>query len=155
MSTKKLVMLGMSMIAVAVGLLIYTSAVSQDRAGPAKQVEEGRCPNCNRVMPRSAGGECPFCKLSGAQGGKGTEARGGTGTDFVLFFLIVFLAAGGGYLIVRSTGSKFWRRKRDEPAYHTRCPQCKRKVRYLATQVGRPVLCPTCRWTLTPPVPRT
>jgi hypothetical protein len=153
MNTKQLVLLGMGMIAVAVGLLIYSSAVSQTRVGPAKPMEEGRCPDCGRDIPSRAGGECPFCKLTQAKGGKGTEGREFTRTDYVLFFLIVFLAGGGGYLIVRSTGHKFRRRKRNAPTFHTRCPHCKRKVRYFADQAGRPVLCPTCHWTLTPPVP--
>jgi Zn finger protein HypA/HybF involved in hydrogenase expression len=157
MRTKPLVLLGVGMIAVALGLLVYSSAVTQDRIAASKAVDENHCPDCGRELPKGAAGECPFCKMLQVGAGKGPGAATGrrfTRTDYVLFFLIVFLACGGGYLIFRSTDFKSRRKKREEPAYYTRCPHCKRKVRYVASQVGRIVLCPTCRYTLTLTPPR-
>jgi DNA-directed RNA polymerase subunit RPC12/RpoP len=158
MSTKQLILLGLGMIAVSVGLLIYSSAMTQNRIGSARPVEEGRCPECGREIPRSMGGECPYCKMLQGGGGKGagkaTEVRRFTPTDGVLLFLMVFLAGGGGYLLYRSSGRKVRRPKPEEPTFYLHCPNCKRKVRYSASQVGRDVLCPTCRHTLSLPVPR-
>jgi ribosomal protein S27E len=156
MSTKQLVLLGLTMIAVSVGLSIYSSATTRNRIDSGRPVEEGRCPDCGREIPKRMGGECPFCKLqNGGKGaGKGTEGRGFTRTDGVLLFLIVFLAGGGGYLIYRSSAHKLRRQKPEEPICYLRCPNCKRKVRYMAGQVGREVLCPTCRHALTLPVPK-
>ncbi len=152
MSTKPLVLLGVGMVAVALGLLVYSSVVTRDRIGAGRPTDDTHCPDCGRELPRNAGGDCPFCKMLEAKGGaapgSGTAARRLTRTDYVLFFLIVFLAGGGGYLIFRSRDFKNRRKKREEPPFYTRCPQCKRKIRYVASQVGRIVLCPACRCTL-------
>jgi uncharacterized paraquat-inducible protein A len=156
MSTKQLVLLGLGMIVVAVGLMIYTSTMTQDRIGTNRPVEEGKCPDCGKEISSRMGGECPYCKMTQAREGKPKSgpAQRFTRTHAVLLALIVFLLFGGGYLLIRSGTFKFRRRKPSEPTYHTRCPHCKRRIRYFASQVGRQVLCPTCRWALTAPVPK-
>ncbi len=157
MSKNQLFLLLGGLLLVSGAITLYTSMTTQDRIGGKKVVDDTRCPDCGKELPR-VGGECGFCKVQALKEGKGKGGKEAgprvyTRTDFVIFGCILFLMVGGGYLILRSTGFKFRRRKRDEPSFYTRCPKCKRKVRYAASQVGRTVLCPTCRWsmTLTPP----
>jgi hypothetical protein len=153
MGTNKLLLLGGFMILVSLGLLVYTSMTTQDKIGASKAQDDTHCPDCGREMPRGSVGECPFCKLAQSRGEKGKgekSARGGrfTTTNYVIFGCILFLAFGGGYLMWRSTAQYRKGRKREVATYRTRCPKCKRRVRYTASQIGRTVLCPTCRYTL-------
>jgi hypothetical protein len=70
--------------------------------------------------------------------------------DVMIWLMIaipVLLAAGGGFV--------YWRMRagREEAVYHFRCPNCKRKLRYFARQVGHRGMCGNCKQQLIfPPV---
>jgi hypothetical protein len=59
------------------------------------------------------------------------------------------LALAGGY---------WWLRRRaapQEPAYHFRCPRCRRRLHYGAHRVGHRGICPQCRHRfIFPPAPQ-
>jgi hypothetical protein len=152
MNTKRLVLAGAGMICLSLGLLLFSQLITTDRT-EAVVKDDTHCPNCGRMLPNGAGGECPFCKLTkGPLGAKkdAETARGRwTNTDFVVLGCVGFLAAGGAFLLSRSFKFKWIRRT--GPTFVTRCPKCKRKVRYFRQQAGRRVLCPACMWELTLP----
>jgi hypothetical protein len=54
---------------------------------------------------------------------------------------LLLLAGGGAYLLSRL---KAGRRARAEEVYHFRCGGCKRRLRFLARQVGRKGKCSHC-----------
>jgi hypothetical protein len=70
--------------------------------------------------------------------------------DTTIMMVILGLVAGtaaGVFLVWRG-----WRSKADDSTYHFRCPQCKRRLRYLARQVGHKGKCNHCsREVLFPP----
>jgi hypothetical protein len=69
-------------------------------------------------------------------------------TILLVVIPVLLLAAGGGFVY-------WWRMRgeRQEEVYHFRCPACKRKLRYVARQVGHRGMCGNCKQPLTfPPV---
>jgi len=142
-------------LVVAAGLLLYSSSGDTKTAAAT---DERHCPNCGRELPRSAAGQCPFCKLEKMQeeqkNGKKNEGRSWAATDFLLIATVLFLTFGGGYLAMRSLKSAGWlRRGSQRPAYYHRCPWCKRKIRFALYQAGKEALCPSCRHAMVLPVP--
>lgn len=62
--------------------------------------------------------------------------------DTTIVLVICVVAAGiiaGIFLVVRR-----WRSREDDSFYHFRCPKCKRRLRYLARQVGNNGKCSNC-----------
>jgi hypothetical protein len=63
-----------------------------------------------------------------------------------LLGVVVVLGAVGGYLLLRPR-----RPAENRPDAHFNCPSCGRRLRYRASQAGRPGMCPRCRTALTFP----
>jgi LPXTG-motif cell wall-anchored protein len=60
-------------------------------------------------------------------------------TDVVFLILGVAVVLGvGGFLFLR------FRRTKEEPMYHFRCPGCRRRLRYRQRQVGHQGGCSNC-----------
>lgn len=156
MKTKQLFWLLGGLLCLSLGITLYTNLTTEDTTRPAA-VDDKHCPECGRELP-STGGECAFCKMQRAAdiaAGKRGERPGRrwTGTHYFILFLITFLTVGGGYLILRSVKPHL-RYRTEAPPLLTRCLKCKRKIRYAPSQVGRNVLCPSCKWSMTLPVPK-
>lgn len=67
----------------------------------------------------------------------------------ILAFVVVLGGAGAAVWVMRSRGQK----AADETFHHFRCANCKRRIRYLAKQVGRKGECSNCgKEVLFPPV---
>ena len=68
-------------------------------------------------------------------------------TELIWILLAIGAALLGlcGYLFVRL------RRPKEEQVYHFNCPHCRRRIRYLAHQVGHQGMCRRCRRPLTFP----
>jgi hypothetical protein len=69
----------------------------------------------------------------------------------VVVLAVLVMGAFVGFRVLQSRA----RAKPEDPFYHFRCPDCHRRLRYQARQVGRKGQCPTCRHALTfPPLTR-
>ncbi len=61
----------------------------------------------------------------------------------VLVAVIGVLVGGGGlFMLLRR------RKPKEEPVYHFNCPNCKRRLRYRAAQIGHSGQCPQCKGAL-------
>jgi ribosomal protein S27E len=157
MNPKQVVLAALGVICLALALLLFSQVVVEDKTTAVKKVDDNRCPNCGRMLPKSSGGECPFCKLlKGPEDPKKVAAqpRRWTTTDRLVVATVIFLTAGGGFLLWRSLKGKF-RFRRGKPNLLIKCGHCRRGVRYFAHQAGKRVLCPGCMWTIDlPPLSR-
>jgi hypothetical protein len=154
MSNKQIFLLIGGILCITLGLLLFSVLAAPPKVGKG-QVDENRCPDCGRELPKRSLGECPFCKmLKGPEkkGGKGSAPRRFTATDFVVLGCILFLTIGGGYLILRSMNLRLWF-YREKPSFYYRCPKCKRRIRYFARLAGRNALCPACSYAIVLPDP--
>jgi hypothetical protein len=107
-----------------------------------------RCPDCGKELP--ATGDCPFClmkkKTTGA-GGVDPPSRSGRILAWSLIGSTVVLGAAHLAMILRAR--RRFLRPPDEGQLKTRCPFCKRRVRFAARLADLPGTCPTCKKSFT------
>jgi hypothetical protein len=156
MNSKPLIFLAVGVLLISGGLLLFSSMATESKT----TVGDGKhCPDCGREMPSKFQGECPFCKMTQAtQGkdkakGKGRGAPSWGASDYLVVGTVLFLILGGGFLVVRSMKGRFRWRWSNEPVFHHRCPNCKRRLRYFLRQAGKDGICPTCMGKIRLPPP--
>jgi hypothetical protein len=105
-----------------------------------------RCPECGRELPYGA--DCPFCLMKKQQKGEGKSEtnrvpRFGRYLAWTFVGFTALLAAVHLGIYWRSQ----WRTRSrpEEVQLKTKCPYCKRKVRFAARLAGTYGSCPTCR----------
>jgi hypothetical protein len=162
MKTQKLVMLIIGIVLVSGAITLFTSMLAPDRTESAvssrdsSAPKEGFCPDCGKELPARIIDGCPFCKAqkdaAAKKGGSGPRGRKLTGSEYFILGMVLFLLLGGGFLILRSVKFPF-RRRANQPKFYSRCPKCKRRLRYSQRQAGKEGLCPSCRYTMTLPIP--
>jgi DNA-directed RNA polymerase subunit RPC12/RpoP len=153
MSKRQVLLLlgGVALILIAIVLLLCQGG---DDRPTASALGENRCPDCGRTLPKASGGVCPFCKLLRVAEGKPADKEVHTvwtATDYFLIGMVLFLFAGGGYLIARSVKRVIPKRLVSGPIYLYRCPWCKRKMRFTERQAGNEGVCPNCKHALVLP----
>jgi hypothetical protein len=159
MKMTRLTRIGMAALGVGllawVGLMLLTTG--DTKTGPAV-VDEGKCPECGRDLPRSvrdAGGECPFCKLEGKSVDVG-KARAGPS---LLRGPTIPFAVGGAFVLLLLVHAVFLVRHRagsqkEEVIYYINCRKCGRRLRYRERQAGRIAKCPLCQTVVLFPKPQ-
>ena len=60
-------------------------------------------------------------------------------TTWVIIALSLLVLGSGGFFYVRA------RKGKDEPIHYLRCPSCKRKLKYLAHQIGHKGMYANCK----------
>jgi hypothetical protein len=112
--------------------------------GPAD--DHPHCPECGRELPN--GGECPFCLMKKREkaGGKEDSTPVPRLGRYLAWTLVGFTVILGAVHL-----GIYWRalRRATGPAaqeqFKTRCPYCKRRVRFTARLSGTYGSCPTCK----------
>jgi hypothetical protein len=151
MTTKHYVWLLCGLLGLSLAVAVYNSYTLRQSDEPRK-VKEGFCPDCGRELP-AMGGECINCKTMKLRDPLARPAgarRSLNGADYFLLGLLLFLIIGGGILTFRRVKSTA-RAKADPRSLYTRCPKCKRRLRYSPLKMGKEILCPTCRYALMAP----
>jgi hypothetical protein len=109
--------------------------------------ERKLCPDCGKELP--SGGECPYCLLQKREksGGKAQTAeptsRLGRYLAWSLVGFTVLLGAVHLALIARQRRRDL--RSEEDEQLKTKCPYCKRRVRFPAHLAGTSGSCPTCK----------
>ncbi len=108
-----------------------------------------RCPDCGRELP--ATGECPYCLLQkkAKNGGKDVDVPVSRFGRFLAWSLVaVTVSLGGAYAAVLVRQHRRSVAPPEEFQLKTRCPRCKRRVKFAAHLEGRYGTCPTCKGVL-------
>ncbi len=114
-------------------------------AAPLPGRDYPRCPECGRELPNS--GECPYCMFKKKRKADGSEEVPVSRTGrFLAWSLIGITGALGAFHLGRLLRQHRRAAGADgEPQLKTRCPHCKRRVRFAARLADRYGFCPTCR----------
>jgi hypothetical protein len=136
------------LVCLSLAVTLYSSYTLRPTSEPRK-VKEGFCPICGKELSRT--GECVNCLAMQARDPlKRNASRPATGTDYFLVGLLLFLIAGSAVLLLRQVRVNRGVNTR-KPSLYTRCPKCKRRLRYSTTKIGKEILCPTCRYAMVAP----
>jgi ribosomal protein L37AE/L43A len=138
----------------AVGFLVLQGREEEQAAANEKASKEQaksklssgdhpRCPDCGRELPSS--GECPFCLMKKKTGGSGAEPPSRFGKLLAWTAIGSTLILGAVHLAMFLRERRRFMRPQEEGQLKTRCPFCKRRVRFAARLADLVGTCPTCK----------
>lgn len=133
----------------SLGLMIYATT-RETKTGAI--VDPTVCEYCQSKLNKR--GECSRCigEMGLDKYRAKRESKKGYNSPLIATIIISML----GVLVIVHVGlivRAFYRRKKDEVYYHTRCGKCGRKLRYRSSQVNHMGRCPLCQKALRFPQP--